>query len=311
MNNNIILPPGLQQGDTVGITCPSGYLPAERILFAKRTLEAWGYQVITGSTVGSGHYYFSDTDERRLFDLQSMLDNPVIKAILMGRGGYGLSRIIDKIDFTHFVQHPKWICGFSDISVLHSHIHAQYGIATLHSPMCGAFVEDNESHPHVLSLQQLWTGQRPDYPLHPHEYNRLGSAQGTLVGGNLAILAHLSGSASQMDTRGKILFIEDIGEYLYNADRMLLNLKRAGMLNGLKALICGGFTDMKDTDRPFGQNIYEIIREKVKEYQYPVCFDFPAGHIDVNYALALGMEHELTVSDQQVSLQLLQPTLHA
>ncbi|MFA6057214.1 MAG: LD-carboxypeptidase [Taibaiella sp.] len=305
MNNIIIIPPYLKKGDTVGITCPAGYLPAERTVFAKRTLEAWGYNVIVGSTVGSGHYYFSDTDERRLFDLQALLDNKDVKAILMGRGGYGLSRIIDKIDFTQFQLYPKWICGFSDISVLHSHIQAQFGIVTLHSPMCGAFTQEHEIHPHILSLQQIWTGEQVHYPLHPHEYNRLGKAEGILVGGNLAILAHLSGSSSQMDTAGKILFIEDIGEYLYNIDRMLLNLKRAGMLKDLKALICGGFTDMKDTDRPFGQNIYEIIREKVNEYHYPVCFDFPAGHIDVNYTLALGQEHELSISDQEITLKLL------
>jgi muramoyltetrapeptide carboxypeptidase len=302
--NNIIIPPYLQKGDTIGITCPSGYLPAGRVLFAKKTLEAWGYKVIVGSTVGSGHYYFSDTDDRRLYDLQTMLDNKDIKAILMGRGGYGLSRILDRIDFTNFVAHPKWICGFSDITVLHSHIHAQFGIASLHGPMCGAFVEDDDAHPHILSLQQFWRGEAVDYPLHPHEYNRLGTAKGSLVGGNLAILAHLSGSESQMNTEGKILFIEDIGEYLYNIDRMLLNLKRSGMLKDLKGLICGGFTDMKDTERPFGQNIYEIIREKVNEYHYPVCFDFPAGHIDVNYTLGMGLEYQLDVAINNVSFKL-------
>lgn len=304
MTNNITVPPYLKKGDTIGITCPSGYLPAERIIFAKRTLEAWGYKVIVGSTVGSGHYYFSDNDERRLFDLQVLLDNPEVKAILMGRGGYGLSRILDKIDFTTFCKHPKWICGFSDISILHSHIQAQFGISTLHSPMCGAFIEDNETHPHILSLQQAWTGEAIHYPLSHHEYNRAGEATGTLVGGNLAILAHLSGSVSQMDTSGKILFIEDIGEYLYNIDRMLWNLKRAGMLQDLKALICGGFTDMKDTERPFGQDIYEIIREKTDAYHYPVCFEFPAGHMDINYTLALGRQHRLVVSEHEVSLHL-------
>ena len=299
---NRIIPPYLQPGDTIGITCPSGYLPAERIIFARKTLESWGYKVITGSTVGSGHYYFSDTDERRLFDLQALLDNTEVKAILMGRGGYGLSRIIDRIDFTKFCDHPKWICGFSDITLLHSHIHARYGIATLHGPMCGAFKEDNIDSPPIRSVQQALTGQAFGYPIEPNEHNRRGVASGIVVGGNLAILAHLSGSVSQMDTRGKILFIEDIGEYLYNIDRMLINLKRAGMLDGLRGLICGGFTDMKDTERPFGQDIYEVIKDKVSEYDYPVCFDFPAGHQDVNYTLGLGMEYELIVSDKQVSL---------
>lgn len=299
---NRIIPPYLQPGDTIGITCPSGYLPAERIIFAKKTLEAWGYKVITGSTVGSSHYYFSDIDDRRLFDLQALLDNTTVKAILMGRGGYGLSRIIDRVDFTGFRSSPKWICGFSDITLLHSHIHAQFGIATLHSPMCSAFREDNADSPEIRSLLHSWTGKAFSYPIEPHEHNRTGTASGTVVGGNLAILAHVSGSVSQMDTEGKILFIEDIGEYLYNADRMLLNLKRAGMLQGLKGLICGGFTDMKDTERPFGQDIYSIVREKVSEYDYPVCFGFPAGHQEINYTLGLGMAYELVVTGQNVSL---------
>ncbi len=299
---NGIIPPYLQPGDTIGITCPSGYLPAERIIFAKKTLEAWGYTVITGSTVGSSHYYFSDNDERRLFDLQTMLDNPEVKAILMGRGGYGLSRIIDQIDFTQFQARPKWICGFSDITLLHSHIHAQFGIATLHSPMCGAFQEDNTDSPWIGSVQQAWTGLSFDYPILPNQHNRSGTGSGIVIGGNLAMLAHVSGSVSQMDTHDKILFIEDIGEYLYNIDRMLINLKRSGLLKGLKGLICGGFTDMKDTERPFGQDIYEIVKEKVSEYDYPVCFDFPAGHQEPNYALSLGMAYELSVSEQEVRL---------
>lgn len=299
----IIIPPSLQPGDTIGITCPSGYLPAERIVFAKRNLEAWGYKVLVGNTVGSEHYYFSDNDERRLYDLQQMLDNPEVKAILMGRGGYGLSRIIDAVDFTQFRRHPKWICGFSDITVLHSHIHACMGIATLHSPMCGAFAEDDEQRAHLLSLKYALTGQPFTYPVSTHEYNRIGKAKGILVGGNLAILAHLSGSPSQIDTRGKILFIEDIGEYLYNTDRMLYNLKRSGLLDNLAGLVCGGFTDMKDTDRPFGQSIFELIREKINEYGYPVCFEFPVGHQDINYTLLLGREYELNVGYNEVSLQ--------
>lgn len=296
------LPPFLQPGDTIGITCPSGYLPPERIVFAKQALESWGYKVITGSTIGSGHFYFSDTDERRRYDLQTMLDNPEIKAILMGRGGYGLSRIIDDIDFSRFIQQPKWICGFSDITVLHSHIQSNFGIATLHSPMCGAFHTAEDLPANLLSLQQAWTGQPFAYPVPTHEYNREGRAEGVVVGGNLAILAHLSGSVSQLDTQDKILFIEDIGEYLYNIDRMLLNLKRAGMLSGIRGLICGGFTDIKDTERPFGQNIYELIRDKVAEYAYPVCFDFPVGHQELNYTLCLGKSYTLEVTAQGASL---------
>jgi muramoyltetrapeptide carboxypeptidase len=298
----IIVPPNLRKGDTVGITCPSGHLPIERTIFARQTLESWGFNVIMGSTVGSGHFYFSETDERRLYDLQSMLDNENIHAILMGRGGYGLSRIIDKLDFTKFNANPKWICGFSDITVLHSHIQSQFGIATLHSPMCAAFKAENDSSAPILSLLQSWKGESLDYKFPANKNNRLGKGQGILVGGNLAIIAHLSGSISQINTDGKILFIEDVGEYLYNIDRLLLNLKRAGTLSNLQGLICGGFSDMKDTERPFGQDIFEIIKDKIAEYDYPVCFDFPAGHIDDNFTLQLGKMHQLDVEAKNVSL---------
>lgn len=306
--NNIIIPPSLQPGDTIGITCPSGYLPPERVLFARRILESWGYKVVTGSTVGSGHYYFSDTDERRRQDLQGMLDKRDIKAIIMGRGGYGLSRIIDQLDFSTFCREPKWICGFSDITVLHNHIHARFGIATLHGPMCAAFQDDTALAAHILSVQQALAGHTCRYPETAHERNRPGRAEGILTGGNLAILAHLSGSVSQADTRGKILFIEDIGEYLYNIDRMLCNLKRAGILEGIAGLVCGGFTDMKDTERPFGQDIYGLILDQVQEYHYPVCFDFPAGHLDINYTLALGTTYTLEVNGMQASLQRAAPS---
>jgi muramoyltetrapeptide carboxypeptidase len=302
---DIIIPKALQTGDTIGITCPSGHLPIERTIFTKQTLASWGYNVIMGSTVGSSHFYFSETDDRRLFDLQSMLDDDNIQAILMGRGGYGLSRIIDRLDFTRFRENPKWICGFSDITVLHSHIQTRFGIATLHSPMCAAFKADNAQSGDILSLQQAWLGQTLKYEFASNFHNRQGEAEGIVVGGNLAILAHLSGSSSQMDTDEKILFIEDVGEYLYNIDRLLLNLKRAGTLNHLKGLVCGGFSDMKDTDRPFGQEIYEIIMDKVSEYDYPVCFDFPAGHIDTNFTLQLGMKHALHVGNKTTMLQAL------
>jgi len=298
----IIIPPDLRKGDTIGITCPSGHLPIERTIFARQTLESWGFNVVLGSTVGSGHFYFSETDERRLFDLQSMLDNENIKAILMGRGGYGLSRIIDRLDFTKFREHPKWICGFSDITVLHCHIQSRFGIATLHSPMCAAFKAENDNSGPILSLLRSCMGEPLEYNFAANEHNRKGEGEGILVGGNLAIIAHLSGSVSQIDTDGKILFIEDVGEYLYNIDRLLLNLKRAGMLSNLRGLICGGFSDMKDTERPFGQDIFEIIKDKVAEYNYPVCFDFPAGHIDENFTLQLGKMHYLHVGSGNVLL---------
>ena len=289
-------PPYLKKGSTVGITCPSGYVAAERVSYAIEILQRWGFQVRPGKTIGTGQYYFSGTDAERLADLQLMLDDESIDAILMGRGGYGMSRIIDQLDFTKFLQRPKWVCGFSDITVLINHMQACYGMPALHSPMCGAFRPETEQEDYLRSFHRALTGAALSCQAAPSVYNRLGQATGILTGGNLAILAHLTGSASEADTTGKILFIEDIGEHYYQTDRMLLNLKRAGKLAGLKGLAAGGFTDMQDTERPFGEGIEEIIVDKVKEYNYPVCFNIPVGHQDVNYTLRMGMECTLTVN---------------
>ena len=297
-------PPYLQKGSVIGITCPSGYVAPTRTTHAIKVLQEWGFVVKTGNTVGKEHFYFAGTDEERLADLQQMLDDPGIDAILMGRGGYGMSRIIDELDFTAFCRQPKWICGFSDITVLHSHIQAQYGIPTLHSPMCGAFKPETEQEDYLLSFQRALTGAPLLYTTPAATYNRTGEAEAILTGGNLAILAHLTGSASEADTDGKILFIEDIGEHLYNADRLMLNLKRAGKLDKLAALVVGSFTDMQDTERPFGQTIEQLIFDKVKEYSYPVCFGFPTGHQDINYTLALGEKHTLKVTKGGATMEL-------
>jgi len=297
-------PPFLKHGSVIGITCPSGYVSDNRVAYAVTTLERWGFEVRLGATVGTEHFYFSGTDEDRLVDLQSMLDDPNINAILMGRGGYGMSRIIDDIDFKAFLKNPKWICGFSDIIVLQNHLQSRFEMPSLHSPMCGAFKPETENEDYLKTLYAALTGESIHYHIKPSSYNRPGVAKDILTGGNLAILAHLTGSASEVDTEDKILFIEDIGEYLYNTDRMLLNLKRAGKLDNIRGLIVGGFTDIQDTDRPFGQTIEEIIWDKVKEYDYPVCFNFPCGHQDLNYTLTLGVEHKLIVTDKGASLEL-------
>lgn len=304
INNIIPHPPYLTKGSVVGITCPAGYVSAERVHFAAETLKLWGFEVHLGSTIGSEHHYFSGTDGARLLDLQMMLDDPEIDAIIMGRGGYGVSRIIDKIDWTKFKLNPKWICGFSDITVLHSHIHNTLGIPTFHSPMCGAFTPDTMNAGHIKRVLACLIGESQHYHTTPHEFNRIGNAEGVLVGGNLAILTHLVGSKSDIDTTGKILFLEDIGEHLYKMDRMMLTLKRAGKFSSLKGLIIGGLTEMEDTERPFGNTVEEIMRDNVAEYNFPVCFNFPAGHIDDNHTLTLGMVHKLTVTDQGAHLDL-------
>ena len=286
----------------IGITCPSSFIALEQIKYAASILESRGYVVKLGKTAGVQHFYFSGDDAARLDDLQEMMDDAEIDAILMGRGGYGMSRIIDRLDFKKFKKKPKWICGFSDIVVLHNHIQQNFGIPVLHSPMCNAYKPDTVNSAHLQTFFDAIAGEPLKYHIPPSPFNRRGKAKGILTGGNLAILAHLTGSASEVDTKGKILFIEDIGEYLYNIDRMLLNLKRAGKLDDIAALIVGGFTDLQDTERPFGQIVEEIIWDKVKEYDYPVCFNFPCGHMDINYTLCLGAAHKLHVADDGVEL---------
>lgn len=303
--DQIIVPPYLTAGSTVGITCPCSYVSEERVSHAITVLQQWGYTVKPGKTIGMRDIYFSGTDAERLADLQAMLDDPAIDAIVMGRGGYGMSRIIDQLDFSNFVRKPKWITGFSDITVLHNHIFNNYGIATLHSPMCGAFKPETEQEAHLLSFKNALAGAPLEYVIPHAAHNRNGRAEAVLTGGNLSLLVHLEGSASEVNTDGKILFLEDIGEHLYKIDRMMLTLKRAGKLSNLKGIIFGGFTDMEDTDKPFGQTVEEILWDKVKEYDYPVCFNFPCGHQDINYTLTLGDTHILEVTETGSRLALM------
>lgn len=301
----IQFPKYLKKGAVVGITCPAGYVAASRVEYCTEWLMQQGFKVLVGSTIGTEYFYFSGNDKARLQDLQYMLDSPDVDAILMGRGGYGLSRIIDQLDFTKFLTHPKWICGFSDITVLHNHLHAQYGIASFHSPMCGAFKPDTVNECYITAFHAAITGKDLVYTSPPSRFNKHGVVEGILTGGNLCILAHLTGSASEVNTDGKILFIEDIGEHYYQIDRLLLNLKRAGKLSNLKALLVGSFTEMEDTERPFGQTIEEIIMDKVESYNYPICFNFPCGHQDENYTLTLGAKHRLSINDNGGRLELL------
>ncbi len=298
-------PPYLKQGSVIGICCPASAVAMEKITPAIQVLEEWGFKVKQGKTVGTSHFYFSGTDAERLADLQAMMNDPEVDAILMGRGGYGMSRIIDGLDFSAFLQKPKWICGFSDITVLHSHLQANYNMPCLHSPMCGAFRQETKDAEHIRNFLAALTGGALSYYAPISSYNRKGESSGKLCGGNLSILTHLTGSVSEADMTDKILFIEEIDEYLYHVDRMLLNLKRAGKLEKLKGLIVGYLTDMKDTERPFGQKIEEIIYDKVKEYDYPVCFNFPCGHEDINYTLSLNLQHQLTVDENGGHLELI------
>jgi len=300
----MIIPKYLKAGDIVGIVCPAGFMPVDKVSECVRVLfEVWGLKVKVGKTVGSQYNYFSGTDEERLADLQAMIDDPSVKAILCGRGGYGTGRIIDRINFRKFRQQPKWIIGFSDITVLHSHLLSRYKIASLHGPMANAFNHDGYLNEYVRSLHKALTGKKANYTASLHPFNQPGKGKGVLTGGNLALIAHMIGTPSDVDTRGKILFLEDIGEYLYNIDRMFYQLKRSGKLKGLAGLIIGKFSDSQDTEIPFGKSVDEIIRDIVKEYDYPVCYGFPVSHEKENLALKPGIVYTLSVSNKKVGLK--------
>jgi muramoyltetrapeptide carboxypeptidase len=292
----ITIPPYLKPGDTIGMLCPSGYMPYEKAVMAIETFTEWGFHIVPGKTLGSQFNYFSGTDEERLTDLQQMMDDDNIKAIFCARGGYGMGRIIDKVNFKKFKKNPKWIIGFSDITVLQSHLFSHYKIASLHAPMAAAFNDGECNNQYIQSLHDALTGQKAKYIITGNEFNKKGKTSGILVGGNLSLLAHLVGTSSDINTKNKILFIEDVGEYIYNVDRMMYQLKRSGKLDELSALIVGKFTEMKDTTTPFGQTTEEVIRSIVKEYDYPVCFNFPVSHEKENYALKIGVTYKLSVS---------------
>lgn len=294
-------PPNLKTGDTVGICCPAGYISLEDIQPSLLTLKEWGFNVKIGDTIGKKDFTFGGTDEERLNDLQQMLDDKTIKAILFARGGYGGVRIIDQIDFKKFKHAPKWIIGFSDATVFHSHINENYRIATIHSKMCNSFPSDwskaeATQKETIESINQCLKGEKMKYLFTPNEKNKTGLATGELVGGNLKTLESLAGSESDIHTKDKILFVEDTGEYLYSIDRMFWNLRRSGKLEKLKGLIVGGFkVKADDPNEAFGKTIEEIVLEKVSEYNYPVCFDFPVGHQKNNFALKCGVLHTMGV----------------
>jgi muramoyltetrapeptide carboxypeptidase len=297
-------PPYLQPGDTIGIVCPAGAIPVEKVSECIRVLnEEWGFLTKVGNTIGKQYNYFSGTDDDRLSDFQQMIDDDEVKAILCARGGYGMSRIIDRINFKKFKKNPKWIIGYSDITVFHSHLYSNYYISSIHAPMAGAFNDAGYINRFVQSLKAALEGKKIKYTVDPHEFNRKGEAIGELTGGNLTLLAHLIGTASDTKTRGRILFIEDVGEYLYNVDRMMYQVKRSGKLSKLAGLIVGGFTDMKDTESPFGQTAYEIVRDAVSDYEYPVCFGFPVSHEKENYALKIGVGYKLKIGKSKVILE--------
>lgn len=297
----MITPEFLKPGDKVAIVATARKISVAEVEPAIKLLMSWGVEVITGDSLYETDRQFAGTDYQRTADFQSMLDNPEVKAILCARGGYGTVRIIDELDFTAFVKHPKWIVGYSDITVLHSHINNIYGIETLHATMPVNFPPEG-TLPAVEELKSILFGEAPDYKTSTGKLSRSGHAQGQVVGGNLSILYSLSGTPSALDTTGKILFIEDLDEYLYHIDRMMMNLKRSGKLENLAGLVVGGMTDMRDNTVPYGMNAEEIIAEAVKSYKYPVLFGFPAGHQKENMPLIMGREAVLDVAAEGSAL---------
>ncbi len=297
---NLIQPSYLKKGDKIAIVAPARKISLEEIKSAIDILESWGLEVVLSKNLFKSDNQFSGTDNERADDLQTMLDDSSVKAIIIARGGYGTIRIIDKLDFTKFKQQPKWIVGYSDLTVLHSHIH-NFRIETLHATMPINFTKNEAA---TESLRSALFGEQLKYETGAHQLNKKGICEGELIGGNLSLLYALTGSISDIDTRGKVLFIEDLDEYLYHIDRMMLNLKRSGKLSRLVGLVVGGMTDMKDNAIPFGKNAEEIILDAVKEYNYPVCFNFPAGHIDKNMAIYFGKKVKLKV-EEKITLEFL------
>ncbi len=304
-----ISPPTLKTGDIIGITSPAGYITSPELQSAIKKMESWGYKIKIGETIDKRDYTFGGTDEERTKDLQQMLDDPKIKAIMCAMGGYGAVRIIDKLNWEKFKLKPKWIIGFSDLTVLHSHLNKNLGIASIHSKMCNSFPDDwSLAEPiqieTIESIQLSLSGIKMKYTATPNLQNKLGTAEGILIGGNLKTLETLAGTKSDINTAGKILFVEDTGEYMYSIDRMFWNLKRTGKLSQLKGLIIGGFRIKVDEDADdFGRTLQDVILEKIKAYKYPVCFDFPVGHQKNNYALKCGVKHKLEVKAENVSLK--------
>ncbi len=290
----------LKEGDSIGILSTARWLDEAELQLADKTFRLWGLIPVYGKTIKSRNNQFAGDDDLRRKDLQQFLNDPSIKAIICARGGYGTIRIMDELDFTDFMLQPKLICGFSDITVLHTHINDKLGINTIHSTMPICFQTNTPES--IQTLKNTLFGIKPEYLIEPHAMNTSGEAEGILIGGNLSILYSLLGTRYGFSTNGKILFIEDVDEYLYHIDRMMMSLKLAGKLDHIKGLIVGGMSDMKDNLVPFGKPAEEIILEHVNKLNIPLCFGFPAGHQDDNRAMYMGRKVKLEVNNEGAKL---------
>ncbi len=297
----MIRPPALKKGDTIAIIASAGAVKLAPILHAKQALEKEGYVVELGEYLENPKSYFPTTDENKIIELQAALDNKNVKAILFARGGYGSVRIIDSLNFKKFTKNPKWLVGFSDITVFHMHAAAQLKLCSLHAVMPNSY----EKSPKTILTRtfNVLKGGQTEYNIRPKKSNILGSAKGKLIGGNLSIIHSLVGSSSFPKTKNRILFIEEIGEYLYHIDRMVYTLKRAGHLKNLSGLLIGGFTGTKDTKPSFSTTLQGVILDHVKEYNYPVVFGVSSGHIRNNNPLIMGAKTKISCEEKSVTIK--------
>jgi muramoyltetrapeptide carboxypeptidase len=298
---DLVAPPFLKAGDTVAIVAPSGILKSreEEVNQSKSLLESWGLKVLIGAHVFEQNNHFAGTDSQRASDLQQALDDPSISAIWCARGGYGTVRILDLLDFTKFKKHPKWLIGYSDITALHNQLNNE-GVQSIHALMCVSLTEDlNEIQASVDTFKTAVFGEELSYELEGSDYNREGRATGQLVGGNLTMLHTMLGSETSINTDGKILFIEEIGEYKYHIDRMLQSLKRAGYFDNCAGLIVGDMSKLRKNTTLWGSSIEQLILDALSDCEFPIAFNMPAGHEKDNRALILGTTIELEVTKAQ------------
>lgn len=296
-------PPYLKTGDTIGLVAPASYVTKDEIRAGTELISSWGFRILKGNHLHKRYHSFAGTDEQRAADLQDMLDNQDVKAILCARGGYGTLRIADRLRFSGFRNDPKWIIGCSDITVLHAVMQQHLGFESLHAAMPRNMTGRKNDLLSLQSLKEALTGKSVEYRVPPHACNRKGSAEGVLVGGNLSVLYSLRGTAWDIETKNRILFIEDLNEYLYHIDRMMTNLLIGGKLQQLKGLVVGGMTKMKTSGSGFRKSACNIILDAVRGFDFPVMFGAPSGHIKPNKALILGRKMQLEVEDAQAILR--------
>lgn len=299
---NYLKPSFLKKGDTIGLISTARKISKDELQPALQIIKKLGYQYQLAKHLFEVENQFAGSSEQRAEDLHSMFLDNNVKAILCVRGGYGTVQLLSKLNLDLIRNNPKWLIGYSDVTVLHSFFHQQLHWQTLHASMPINFKDYHHSDITINSLFKSLEGKQQSYSLNTNKYNKLGTANGILVGGNLSILYSLRGTLADIDTDGKILFIEDLDEYLYHIDRIMMNLKLANKLNKLKALVVGGMSDMNDNAVPFGKTAKQIILESVNEFDFPVLFDFPAGHINDNYALNLGQKAQVTIDSKKSSL---------